>query len=151
MKTIKPIVIVLGLLLQVSANTQAQTSIDVTYEHAKIGRTFANRVWIVTQKGTISLPEIVDLATGSKGQFIEIKFPEPLDKWIFRAKVGEIIRNHSEYINVAGGWSEDENGSSIGFFLLNAKSVETQQEAYCLVLYNNKTGIAVFNTMSSQL
>lgn len=142
---------IVGILLTISINSFAQSPINVTEEHKKIGQQFVNRVWILTQTGTMSIPEVVDLATGTKGQFQQIKYSEPLDKWTFRAKVNEVISNHSEYLNPVGGWSEDEEGSSIGYFLLNANSVGSLKSAHCLVLYNHRTGVAVFNTMSSQI
>jgi len=122
--------------------------IDVTTEHAELGRTFANRVWIISKVGILSLPFRQDTPQGKEAEYIRLTYSDPISKWTFRSKVDEIIWSHSEFKNAIGGWT-DEDGSVMTFVFLNDD--ETNQRASCLVIYNESTGIAVFNTMSNNL
>lgn len=126
----------------------AQQYINVTENHAKLGRKFADNVWVSSKTGTISLPKSVDLTTGQKGEFIKISFEKPISILSFRSYVNEVVKDHSEITNIEGGWTI-ENGDSMAYFLLNSKE-GSDQDAFCWVLYNHRTGNAIFNTMSSQ-
>ncbi|MBO6573174.1 MAG: hypothetical protein JJ958_12115 [Balneola sp.] len=142
------LLLLFGVALSSTSSLIAQGPIDITDEHAKLSRKFADRVWIVSKTGTISLPKRLKLATGKKGESIEITFPKGTTQWTFRSSVDEIVQNHSEIVNDVGGWT-DEDGLVMTLITLNR--FDKKQRAGCLVIYNEKTGVAVFISMSSQL
>ncbi len=147
MLTIK-ISIIIAFLFFISPMVHAQGQIDVTSEHKKLASKFAHQVWSTSNGSVISLPTIKLLSTGNTIQQIKLTFPTPISSSTFRSKVNLIVNNHLDIVNVTGGWT-DENGTVMTFIVLNG--FDQNQRAGCLVAYNEKTGVAVFHTMSSNL
>ncbi|MAO65410.1 MAG: hypothetical protein CL666_10460 [Balneola sp.] len=144
------ILILVAIILSPTIHISAQTPIDVTDQHAKIGRTFVDEVWTTTKTGTVTLPKKMDLPIGAKGEQIRIKYSDPISKWTFRSAVNKVVDTYSDITNAAGGWS-DEDENIITLLTLNAGNYQNRQRAGCLVLYNENTGTAVFFITSTQL
>ena len=144
------ILILVAIILSPTIHISAQTPIDVTDQHAKIGRTFVDEVWTTTKTGTVTLPKKMDLPIGAKGEQIRIKYSDPISKWTFRSAVNKVVDTYSDITNAAGGGS-DEDENIITLLTLNAGNYQNRQRAGCLVLYNENTGTAVFFITSTQL
>lgn len=150
MKSVYPVFTLIVFILWVPANSYAQTLIDVTDQHAKIGRTFVDKVWISTKTGTVTLPKQIDLPTGANGDQIKIKYRDPISRWSFRSAVNEVVNIYSDITNAMGGWT-DEDKTVMTLISLSSGDNQNKQRADCLVAYDEKTGIAVFILTSTQL
>ena len=144
------LLILFAVVLSPLIHISAQTPIDVTDLHAKIGQTFVDKVWSNTKTGTVTLPKRMDLPIGAKGEQIRIKYSNPISKWTFRSAVNKVVDSYTDITNAAGGWS-DEDENIITLLTLNAGNYQNRQRAGCLVLYNENTGTAVFFITSTQL
>ena len=148
MKIFKHLPMLIGAMLIVSINTLAQTPIDITTEHASLGNKFANRIWSSFEGSVISVPQRQIMPSGKKGDYIKLTFRNRIRKESFRSALNRVVNGNSDMVNAAGGWT-DQNGEVMALIVLNV--FDRRQRAICLVLYNENTGIAVFNTMSSNL
>lgn len=147
-KTGCKILILIALTLSPIIQGYAQAPIDVTDEHAKLGRTFADLVWKASETGTISLPVTEELS-GGDGETIQIEFKNPISKRDFKSAVSQVVKDHEVIINTKGGWGED-NENVFSFFWLNSDADDGSLRATTMVLYNVLAGTAVFITTSEQ-
>ncbi len=131
-----------------SFGLKAQSPINITKEHAELGRRFADKVWLLSEGIVKSLPTRERPSGYNEVEQIKLTFKHPVSKQVFRSIVNLIVNNHIDIVNVAGGWT-DENGTVMTFIVLNR--FDQKQRAGCLVAYDERTGVAVFQTMSSNL
>lgn len=125
----------------------AQTPIDITYKHAKLGEEF---VELVANKleGKKESPQRMNMPNGVHGEFIRLTFSTPTSETDFRKAVNQIIERKTEYQNIIGGWTNND-GKLMTMIVLN--SSDRYQRAICMVLFNTSNDIAVFNISSTKL
>ncbi|WP_409029368.1 hypothetical protein [Gracilimonas sediminicola] len=140
--------LILAALMTGTLSATAQSPIDITSEHASLGRKLANQVWSSFEGSVISVPQRKTMSTGKKGDYIKLTFREYIRKETFRNTVNRMVTNDNDMINAVSGWS-DEDGELLTLIILNASDM--YQRAMCLVLYSKDTKTAIFNIMSSKL
>ncbi len=149
-KITKTLIIITGILVTLSTSLLAQNErIDVTNEHAELGRAFTNKVWVALGSGNISQP-IEEYFEAGNGESIQINFEDPITSSSFKSTVDKVLNDNDEIISTSGGWV-DRIEDVYNFFWLNSDVNDSNLMAKTMVLYNEFTGVAVFITYSKKL